>query len=121
VERPLSLGRNPRSISDHLGAELAPASITRNEHSGVPMNNFGNHMLVRRVSGDSIRELPEPEAHSCAGGYLPALLFRRVDLGAGVSLGDSSSGRLSATTLSISCRILARFCCIVPRSLCFSA
>jgi hypothetical protein len=57
----VKLGRNPRSISDHLRAELAPATIIHNEHSAVPMNDAGDHRLVRRVSGDSICELPEGE------------------------------------------------------------
>jgi hypothetical protein len=47
-------------VFDQLRAELAPA-IRHNEHPDVPINNFGNYMLVRRVSGDTICELPKCE------------------------------------------------------------
>ena len=35
-------GRNLLSVFDQLRAELAPATIVHNEHSAVPMNNFGD-------------------------------------------------------------------------------
>jgi hypothetical protein len=52
---------NLLSIFDQLRTELAPATIIHNEHSAVLMNNFGDQMLVRRVSGDAICELPKRE------------------------------------------------------------
>jgi len=45
---------NLRSISDQLRAEPAPATIIQNEYSAVPMNNFGDYMLVRRISSEAI-------------------------------------------------------------------
>jgi hypothetical protein len=53
-------GRNLGSIFDER-AELAPATIIHNEYSAVPMNNFGDYMLVRRVSGKAKCELPKRE------------------------------------------------------------
>jgi hypothetical protein len=50
-----------RSIFDKLPAEPAPATIIHDEYSAVPMNNCGDYMLVRRVSGDAICELPKRE------------------------------------------------------------
>ena len=57
----MTVGRNLDSIFDQLRAELAPATIVHNEHSAVPMNDFRDYVLVRRVSGDAICELPKRE------------------------------------------------------------
>ena|SRR5215469_8883219 len=58
--RPLRLWCNLSHIFAQLRAELAPA-IRHNEHSAVSINNFGNYMLVQRVSGDTTCELPKCE------------------------------------------------------------
>lgn len=57
----VTVGCNLDSIFDQLRAELAPATIVHNKHSAVPMNNFRDYVLVRRVSGDAICELPKRE------------------------------------------------------------
>lgn len=52
---------DPGRIVDELCAELAPAAISHHEHSAMPLNNSGDELLVRRVSGEAGGELPKRE------------------------------------------------------------
>jgi hypothetical protein len=55
------VGLDLDSIFDQLRTEPAPATIIYDEHSVVSINNFGDYVLVRQVSGNAICKLPKCE------------------------------------------------------------
>lgn len=52
---------NRSCILDESCAELAPTAISYHKYSAMPMDNSGDQLVVRRTSGESIRELPKRE------------------------------------------------------------
>jgi len=42
----ISLETRRNGIHDEVCAELAPATISDHEYSAMPMNNFGNDLLI---------------------------------------------------------------------------
>ena len=53
--------RNRSSILDEACTELAPTAISDYEYSAMPINNSGDQLLVRRISGEAICELSKRE------------------------------------------------------------
>jgi len=55
------LTRRNRSILDESCAKPAPASISYHKHAAMPMDDLGDQLVVRRISGESICELSKCE------------------------------------------------------------
>ena len=53
--------RRNRSILDESCAELAPTAISYHKYSAMPMDDSGDQLVVRRISGESICELSKRE------------------------------------------------------------
>lgn len=59
--RPRLTRRDLGGIFEELRAKFTPATVAHSEYFAVPVNNFGDCVLVRRISGEATCELPKRE------------------------------------------------------------